>query len=155
MLCNKPYSGTQVIADYGEEHLRTGKLIVYTSADSVFQIAAHEELVPPEQLYEYCRAARRILTGKNGVGRVIARPFVRQSAPFYQNGEPPRFFLPPPGLTMLDVLQQAGMDVIGIGKMEISLRDGALLKACRPGAMLTGWRRPSSCWNGILMGLLL
>lgn len=82
VLCNKPYSGTQAIADYGEEHLRTGKLIVYTSADSVFQIAAHEELVPPEQLYEYCRAARKILTGKNGVGRVIARPFVGKAPHF-------------------------------------------------------------------------
>ena len=74
VLCNKPYSGTQVIADYGEEHLRTGDLIVYTSADSVFQIAAHEEIVPPETLYEYCRIARKILVGKHGVGRVIARP---------------------------------------------------------------------------------
>ena len=156
MLCNKPYSGTQVIADYGEEHLRTGKLIVYTSADSVFQIAAHEELVPPEQLYEYCRAARRILTGKNGVGRVIARPFVGKAPHFTRTANRHDFSLPPPGLTMLDVLQQAGMDVIGIGKIgDIFAGTGALLKACRPGAMLTGWRRPSSCWNGILMGSLL
>ncbi len=117
VLCNKPYSGTQVIADYGEEHLRTGKLIVYTSADSVFQIAAHEELVPPEQLYEYCRAARRILTGKNGVGRVIARPFVGKAPHFTRTANRHDFSLPPPGLTMLDVLQQAGMDVIGIGKI--------------------------------------
>ncbi len=117
VLCNKPYSGTQVIADYGEEHLRTGKLIVYTSADSVFQIAAHEELVPPEQLYEYCRAARRILTGENGVGRVIARPFVGKAPHFTRTANRHDFSLPPPGLTMLDVLQQAGMDVIGIGKI--------------------------------------
>ena len=75
VLCNKPYSGTEVLKDYGEEHLRTGALIVYTSADSVFQIAAHEDIVPPQQLYEYCRIARSILTGKHGVGRVIARPF--------------------------------------------------------------------------------
>ncbi|MBQ5840631.1 MAG: phosphopentomutase, partial [Clostridia bacterium] len=74
VLCNRPYSGTQVIADYGQEHLETGALIVYTSADSVFQIAAHEELVPPEQLYEYCRIARDLLQGEHGVGRVIARP---------------------------------------------------------------------------------
>ena len=76
VLCNKPYSGTEVIHDYGREHVETGKLIVYTSADSVFQIAAHESIVPPEQLYEYCRIARKILTGKHGVGRVIARPFI-------------------------------------------------------------------------------
>lgn len=75
VLCNKPYSGTDVIKDYGEEHLKTGALIVYTSADSVFQIAAHESIVPPEQLYEYCRMARKILCGKHCVGRVIARPF--------------------------------------------------------------------------------
>ena len=74
VLCNKPYSGTQVIADYGDEHVRTGKLIVYTSADSVFQIAAHEDVVPVEQLYDYCRIARQILQGEHGVGRVIARP---------------------------------------------------------------------------------
>ena len=75
VLCNKPYSGTEVIKDYGEEHLKTGDLIVYTSADSVFQIAAHESIVPDEQLYDYCRIARKILNGEHGVGRVIARPF--------------------------------------------------------------------------------
>ena len=79
VLCNKPYSGTQVIADYGDEHVRTGKLIVYTSADSVFQIAAHEDVVPVEQLYDYCRIARQILQGEHGVGRVIARPFIGES----------------------------------------------------------------------------
>ncbi len=117
VLCNKPYSGTQVIADYGEEHLRTGKLIVYTSADSVFQIAAHEELVPPEQLYEYCRAARRILTGKNGVGRVIARPFTGKAPHFTRTANRHDFSLLPPAATMLDVLRQSGMDVIGVGKI--------------------------------------
>ncbi len=75
VLCNLPYSGTEVIKDYGREHVQTGDLIVYTSADSVFQIAAHESIVPPEQLYDYCRIARKILNGKHGVGRVIARPF--------------------------------------------------------------------------------
>ena len=76
VICNKPYSGTEVIKDYGDEHVKTGKLIVYTSADSVFQIAAHEDVVPLEDLYEYCRIAREILTGEHSVGRVIARPFV-------------------------------------------------------------------------------
>ena len=75
MLCNKPYSGTDVIRDYGEEHLKTGDLIVYTSADSVFQVAAHEDIVPVEKLYEYCQIARDMLRGEHGVGRVIARPF--------------------------------------------------------------------------------
>lgn len=75
VLCNKPYSGTDVIRDYGEKHLQTGDLIVYTSADSVFQVAAHEKIVPVEKLYEYCKIAREILQGENGVGRVIARPF--------------------------------------------------------------------------------
>ena len=76
VLCNRPASGTAVIEEYGAEHMRTGALIVYTSADSVFQIAAHEDIVPPEQLYAYCRIARRILCGEHGVGRVIARPFI-------------------------------------------------------------------------------
>ena len=79
VLCNKPYSGTQVINDYGDEHVKTGDLIVYTSADSVFQIAAHEDIVPVETLYDYCAKARAILTGEHGVGRVIARPFIGTS----------------------------------------------------------------------------
>lgn len=82
VLCNKPYSGTDVIRDYGEEHVRTGKLIVYTSADSVFQIAAHEDIVPVEELYKYCEIAREILVGEHGVGRVIARPFVGEAPNF-------------------------------------------------------------------------
>ncbi len=117
VLCNRPYSGTQVIADYGEEHLSTGKLIVYTSADSVFQIAAHEKLVPPALLYEYCRAARKILTGENGVGRVIARPFDGEAPSFFRTANRHDFSLLPPGSTMLDVLRQAGLDTIGIGKI--------------------------------------
>lgn len=89
VLCNKPYSGTDVIRDYGEEHMKTGKLIVYTSADSVFQVAAHEDVVPVETLYEYCKIAREILTGENGVGRVIARPFGRHAGQFHENGKTP------------------------------------------------------------------
>lgn len=117
ILCNRPYSGTQVIVDYGEEHLRTGRLIVYTSADSVFQIAAHEKLVPPEQLYDYCRAARKILTGENSVGRVIARPFDGEAPSFYRTANRHDFSLPPPAPTMLDFLHQAGLDTIGVGKI--------------------------------------
>ncbi len=116
VLCNKPYSGTKVIADYGEEHLKTGALIVYTSADSVFQIAAHESIVPPEKLYEYCRAAREILTGDYAVGRVIARPFEGEFS-FTRTPRRHDFSLLPPRDTALDVLKNAGKDVIGVGKI--------------------------------------
>lgn len=115
VLCNKPYSGTEVIKDYGEEHLKTGKLIVYTSADSVFQIAAHESLVPPEQLYEYCRAARKILQGKHGVGRVIARPFEGEW-PFRRTTNRHDFSLTPPR-TMLNAISEAGQTVLSVGKI--------------------------------------
>lgn len=117
VLCNKPYSGTEVIKEYGEEHMRTGDLIVYTSADSVFQIAAHEEIVPVEQLYEYCRTARRILTGEHSVGRVIARPFVGQPGGFTRTANRHDFSLEPYGETMLDVLSEAGKEVIPVGKI--------------------------------------
>ena len=117
ILCNKPYSGTEVIKDYGEEHVRTGKLIVYTSADSVFQIAAHEDIVPVEQLYEYCRIARRLLTGKNGVGRVIARPFTGTAGQYVRTPRRHDFSLKPPAVTMLDQLKDAGKDVIAVGKI--------------------------------------
>ena len=116
VLCNKPYSGTDVIRDYGRQHLETGDLIVYTSADSVFQIAAHESLVPPEQLYEYCRAARKILQGKHGVGRVIARPFEGEW-PYKRTTNRHDFSLEAPGRTMLDAISAAGKDVIAVGKI--------------------------------------
>lgn len=118
VLCNKPYSGTEVIKAYGEEHMRTGDLIVYTSADSVFQIAAHEDVVPVEQLYEYCRMARKILTGKHGVGRVIARPFIGTNGEFARTSRRHDFSLEPPQITMLDQLKEAGKDVIAIGKIQ-------------------------------------
>jgi len=118
VLCNKPYSGTVVIQEYGEEHMRTGDLIVYTSADSVFQIAAHEEVVPVEQLYEYCRIAREILQGEHGVGRVIARPFVGAcSGAFTRTANRHDFSIEPPQVTMLDQLKAAGRDVIAVGKI--------------------------------------
>lgn len=116
ILCNKPYSGTQVIRDYGEEHCRTGKLIVYTSADSVFQVAAHEEIVPPDELYRYCRIARQILTGEHAVGRVIARPF-EGSYPFVRTPRRHDFSLPPPDQTMVDLLMAAGYATIAVGKI--------------------------------------
>ena len=116
-LCNKPYSGTEVIKDYGDEHLATGALIVYTSADSVFQIAAHEDIVPVEQLYEYCEIARKILTGKHGVGRVIARPFVGESGNFTRTPRRHDFSLVPPEITMMDALIEAGYATYGVGKI--------------------------------------
>ncbi len=116
VLCNKPYSGTQVIADYGEEHRRTGDLIVYTSADSVFQVAAHEDIVPPEQLYDYCRMARRLLTGEHAVGRVIARPFAGEH-PFTRTERRRDFSLEPPAGLLPEQLMQAGLDCIGVGKI--------------------------------------
>lgn len=119
VLCNKPYSGTVVIQEYGEEHMRTGDLIVYTSADSVFQIAAHEDVVPLEQLYEYCRIARNILQGEHGVGRVIARPFVGEgSGNFTRTANRHDFSIEPPAVTMLDQLKEAGKAVIAVGKIQ-------------------------------------
>ena len=115
-LCNKTYSGTQVIADFGEEHIKTGKLIVYTSADSVFQIAAHTDVVPLEKLYEYCRIARRILKGEHAVGRVIARPF-NGKYPFTRTADRHDFSVEPPEDTMLDKLKANNFDVISVGKI--------------------------------------
>ena len=117
VLCNKPYSGTEVIKEYGEEHLKTGKLIVYTSADSVFQIAAHEELVPVEELYRYCEIARELLQGEHSVGRVIARPFVGEAGNFSRTPRRHDYSLLPPKTTMLDVLQEAGYATRGVGKI--------------------------------------
>lgn len=116
VLCNKPYSGTKVIADYGREHMETGALIVYTSADSVFQIAAHESVVPVEKLYEYCRLARELLVDDYAVGRVIARPFEGEY-PFTRTPRRHDFSLVPPRVTMLDTLSKRGKTVHGIGKI--------------------------------------
>lgn len=118
ILCNLPYSGTDVIRDYGEEQLKTGKWIVYTSADSVFQIAAHEELIPLEELYDACRKAREILKGKHGVGRVIARPYVGSAETgFTRTTNRHDFSLEPPKETLLDAVKAAGLDSISVGKI--------------------------------------
>ena len=117
-LCNLPYSGTDVIRDYGEEQMKTGKWIVYTSADSVFQVAANEELIPLEELYDACHKARNILRGKHGVGRVIARPFVGNAADnFKRTSNRHDYSLEPPKQTMLDALKAAGKASIGVGKI--------------------------------------
>ncbi len=117
VLANAPWSGTAVIEKYGDEHVRTGDLIVYTSADSVFQIAAHEDVVPIEQLYEYCRVARRLLRGKHGVGRVIARPFIGENGHYTRTSNRHDFSLEPPRKTMLDAFRDAGLSSIAVGKI--------------------------------------
>ncbi len=118
VLCNLPYSGTDVIRDYGQQQLDTGKWIVYTSADSVFQVAAHEELIPLEELYDACHKAREILKGKHGVGRVIARPFVGDSVNgFQRTANRHDYSLEPPAKTLLDAVKEAGLASIGVGKI--------------------------------------
>jgi len=117
VLANAPWSGTAVIEEYGKQHMETGDLIVYTSADSVFQIAAHEDIVPPQQLYEYCRMARKILQGKHGVGRVIARPFVGTPGSFTRTANRHDFSLEPPKTTLPEAVKNAGLRSIGVGKI--------------------------------------
>ncbi len=117
VLANAPWSGTAVIDEFGDRHCKTGDLIVYTSADSVFQIAAHEEVVPLEQLYEYCHIARKQLQGKHGVGRVIARPFVGTSGAYKRTSNRHDYSLEPPKETMLDAIKAAGLASIGVGKI--------------------------------------
>ena len=117
-LCNLPYSGTDVIRDYGQQQLDTGKWIIYTSADSVFQVAAHEEFIPLEELYDACHKARNILRGKHGVGRVIARPFVGDSVGgFKRTSNRHDYSLEPPAETLLDAVKAAGKASIGVGKI--------------------------------------
>ncbi len=115
-LCNMPYSGTEVIKDYGEEHLKTGKLIVYTSADSVFQIAAHEDIVPVKELYRYCEIARELLQGEHGVGRIIARPF-NGEYPFKRTSRRHDYSLLPPKKAVPIIMKEKGFDVISVGKI--------------------------------------
>jgi phosphopentomutase len=118
VLCNAPASGTQVLADFGEEHRRTGKWIVYTSADSVFQVAAHEAVVPLEELYGACAAARAMLQGEHGVSRVIARPFVGEPGAWVRTANRRDFSLPPPGPTLLDRLAEHHVPRVGVGKVD-------------------------------------
>lgn len=117
IICNQPYSGTDVIRDYGKQHVETGDLIVYTSADSVFQIAAHEAVVPIETLYEYCKIAREILVGEHGVGRVIARPFEGEYPNYKRTTRRHDFSMLPPSDTMLNHLKDHNLDVIAVGKI--------------------------------------
>jgi phosphopentomutase len=118
VLGNVPASGTEIIERLGEEHLRTGKPIVYTSGDSVFQIATHVAVANLQTLYEWCRVARRLLTGSHAVGRVIARPFDGEPGAFVRRPERRDFSLPPPGPTILDALAEAGVAVYAVGKIQ-------------------------------------
>ena len=118
VLGNTVASGTEIIEQLGEEHLRTGRPIVYTSGDSVFQIAAHKDVVPLPTLYQWCRVARRILTGEHNVGRVIARPFTGTPGHFTRTPERRDFSVPPPGKTVLDFCRDSGVGVYGVGKIQ-------------------------------------
>ncbi len=138
IICNRPYSGTDVIRDYGREQLRTGALIVYTSADSVLQIAAHEELIPPAELYRICEAARKIMTGEHGVGRVIARPFTGEYPNFVRTKNRRDFSLEPTGTTVLDAINSAGLDVIAVGKIEDIFAGRGITEATHTGGNAEG-----------------
>lgn len=153
VLCNRPYSGTQVILDYGREHLETGKLIVYTSADSVFQIAAHESLIPPELLYDYCRSARKILTGPHAVGRVIARPFTGAYPHFTRTANRHDFSLEPPGVTMLDVLQEQGYDTVAVGKINDIFAGRGISRAIPTKGNADGMEKTQALMNEDFHGL--
>ncbi len=128
-LGNKPASGTEILVELGEEHLKTGYPIVYTSADSVFQIACHESIYSPDRLYEICEIARRILTGKHAVGRVIARPFAGEPGNFVRTPRRHDFSVDPTGETLLDVVKAAGMQVMGVGKIEDIFNHRGLTKS--------------------------
>ncbi|QNM05014.1 phosphopentomutase [Qiania dongpingensis] len=138
VLCNRPYSGTDAIRDFGEEHMETGDLIVYTSADSVFQVAAHEEVVPVDELYRICETARELCTGKYGVGRVIARPFIGEPGGFKRTERRHDFSLTPPGDTMLDVLLENGKDVLAVGKINDIFAGKGIGKFVRTGGNADG-----------------
>ena len=145
-LCNRPYSGTQVLEDYGEQHIATGDLIVYTSADSVFQIAANEAVIPIEEQYRICETARELLTGDLAVGRVIARPFVgSKKGEFVRTTRRHDFSIRPPRPTMLNALRAAGLDTLGVGKIyDIFAGDG-----------ISGTTRTTSNHNGMEVTLEL
>lgn len=152
-ICNKPYSGTQVIQDYGEEHLKTKSLIVYTSADSVFQIAAHEDIVPVEELYRVCEIARKILVGEHGVGRVIARPFVGEYPNFTRTSNRHDFSLKPPKDTILDVMQREKLDTIAVGKIYDIFAGKGISEFVRTKSNLDGMAKTDEYLNRDFNGL--
>lgn len=151
-LCNRPYSGTEVIKDYGAEHIKTGKLIVYTSADSVFQIAAHEDVVPLNELYRCCTLARQLLQGEHGVGRVIARPFTGEY-PFTRTAGRHDFSLAPPQDTMLDLLKARGFETISVGKIYDIFAGKGVSEANRTGSNKEGMEITSKIQQRDFWGL--
>ncbi len=154
ILCNKPYSGTAVIRDYGEEHLKTGALIVYTSADSVLQIAAHEDIVPLVELYRCCEAARAIMQGEHAIGRVIARPFVGGTADsFARTANRHDYSLTPPQDTLLDHLQTAGKEVIAVGKIADIFAGKGISRSVRTENNADGLAKTQSLMNEDFKGL--
>lgn len=160
VIGNKVASGTEIIEELGAEHIRTGKLIVYTSADSVFQVAAHEAIVPPTELWHICRTARRLLKGEHNVGRVIARPFVGNPGSFVRTDNRRDFSVDPTGKTMLDVIKSEGMDVLGVGKIEdvfnhrgLTLSNHAAGNDACVDAIVEYMKKPS--WKGLLFANLV
>lgn len=141
VICNKPYSGTDVIRDFGKEHMETGSLIVYTSADSVFQIAAHEEVVPIEELYRYCQIARELCTGEYGVGRVIARPFEGAYPDFKRTARRHDYSLVPPRETMLDIMVSNGNEVKAVGKIYDIFAGKGIIESVRTSSNQEGIQR--------------
>lgn len=141
VLGNRPASGTEIIRELGEAQVASGDLIVYTSQDSVFQIAAHEDVVPVETLYEYCRAAREILVPPHGVGRVIARPFTGEPGKYYRTPRRKDFSLPPPADTALDLLTRAGRRVLTIGKIDDLFAGRGVAQALHTADNRDGMRR--------------
>ncbi len=138
VLGNKPSSGTQIIEEYAQTHRETGWPIVYTSADSVFQIAAHESVIPVEQLYEYCRIARKILQGPHAVGRVIARPFVGEKGKYKRTSNRHDFSLVPTGVTVLDIIKEAGLPVMGVGKINDIFAGRGMTEVIHTGSNMEG-----------------
>lgn len=153
ILCNRPYSGTAVIADYGEEHIKTGRPIVYTSADSVFQIAAHVDVIPKGQLYSMCEIARNILVGKHGVGRVIARPFEGTYPNFKRTSSRRDFSLTPPSKTLLNTLSEKGLDTIGVGKIGDIFAMYGITKSYPTHGNLEGMQKTSELLDSDFCGL--
>ncbi len=151
-LCNMPYSGTEVIKDYGKESIETGALIIYTSADSVFQIAAHEDYVPIEELYRYCEIARELLQGKHGVGRVIARPF-NGEYPYTRTSRRHDYSLVPPKTTMLDLLKSAGFDTISVGKIYDIFAGKSVSESNRTTSNADGMRKTDDVFERDFNGL--
>lgn len=153
-LGNYPASGTEIIKELGEEHMRTGKPIVYTSADSVFQIAAHEGIIPIEELYAMCQTARALLTGEHNVGRVIARPFVGEPGHFTRTERRRDFSAPPPAPTVLDRLTEAGFPVIAVGKIEDIFAGQGITEAVHTKDNADGMDQTLAYMNRVERGLI-